>query len=293
VVALFDASDGRGLFELFGSGMKRAVPMNAVETTLPDLLAKKGHITGSTRIAGDAHHASYALTAERGEWELDLDIDAAGEIIGLHFREPEKAPPVAQSDIPLGLPFRGKWVVGWGGEHADVNHHVGAPSQRRAADLLMRGEDGKTHRTDGKKNEDYLAYGQEILAVADGVVVSVVDGVTENVPGEMNTYFVPGNSVIVRHTPSLYSAYAHLQPGIRNVKPGAKVKRGDVIGRCGNSGNSSEPHLHFQLQDGPLFEKSWGVEARFPSVRVTRAGKTEDVANYTFLKDDVIEAPKK
>lgn len=71
-----------------------------------------------------------------------------------------------------------------------------------------------------------------------------------------------------------------------------KVKRGAVLGSCGNSGNSSEPHLHFQLQDGPLFEKSWGIEPIFQDVPVSRDGKSEVMKEYTWLKGDRVGKAK-
>src|SRR4051812_4481508 len=212
-LARFNAQDAPGFFDLFDARMQKAVPLDAVRAITTDLIAKKGPITSSKHVSGDPHSAVYSLAAERGAWMLDLSIDDAGKISGIRFYEAEKTPPVAQSDIPLALPFHGRWRVVWGGDRAELNHHIASPSQRRAADLVMAGDDGKTHRGDGKKNEDYLAFGKEILAVADGTVITVVDGVPENEPGAMNAYIAPGNMVILRHTPALYSVYAHLQPG--------------------------------------------------------------------------------
>lgn len=146
-------------------------------------------------------------------------------------------------------------------------------------------------KDDGKKNEDYFAYGKEIRATADGTETTVVDGIHDNVPGTMSPSMLTGNLVIVKHADDLYSAYAHLQPGKMRVKIGAKVKRGAVLGRCGNSGNSSEAHLHFQLQDGPLFEQSWGVEPIFKDVSIVRAGQPTKAAEYTFLKSDRVGEP--
>lgn len=206
---------------------------------------------------------------------------------------PPPDPPVVRSSIPLELPFKGRWSVAHGGDTLEVNQHVPHKSQRRAADLLIRDESGKTFRGDGKKNEDYLAYNAEILAVAPGRVVTVIDGVPDNPPGSMNPYFTMGNSIIIEHAPGLYSEYSHLIPGSAKVKVGSKVKAGQVIGRCGNSGNSSEPHLHFQLQDGPRFEASYGVEAVFERVERVRDGQREIVEGYTFLRGDEIGAPAK
>jgi murein DD-endopeptidase MepM/ murein hydrolase activator NlpD len=269
--------------------MKHAVPLDALEKVLADLEAAKGPITASKRAPepqGESRGV-YLLEAARGAWKLAIHIDEAGRIVGFTIAESE--PPLARSDIALSLPFHGRWTVVWGGERPESNHHLGSPSQRRAADLVVTDGNDKTFHGDGTRNEDYLAYGADIVAAADGVVTTVVDGVPDNAPGAMNPTFAVGNMVIVRHSPSLFSVYAHLQPGSARVKVGASVKRGAVLGRCGNSGNSSEPHLHFQLEDGPLFERSWGVEALFRDVDVTREGKLETLAEYTFLKGDKIE----
>jgi murein DD-endopeptidase MepM/ murein hydrolase activator NlpD len=203
---------------------------------------------------------------------------------------PPPEPPVAETP-PLALPARGKWLVAWGGATPDDNPHS-ANDQRRAADLVLATAEGKHFKTDGKKNDDYPAYGQDVLAVADGTVLTVVDGVPENAPGPPDSAFGPGNMVVVDHGKSLYSMYAHLQPGKMKVKPGQKVKAGAGIAAVGNSGNSSEPHLHVQLMDGPRVEGAWGLEAVFANVSLTREGKTEKVVRYTFKRGDLIETAK-
>jgi murein DD-endopeptidase MepM/ murein hydrolase activator NlpD len=173
-----------------------------------------------------------------------------------------------------------------------MNRHVDAPSQRRAADLVRLGTDGSTHRGKGDANADYYAYGEDVIAVADGTVVTAIDGIPENTPGEVNPEMLTGNAIIVQHTPSLYSLYAHLKTGSVRVKVGTKVKRGQTLGLCGNSGNSTEPHLHFQLQDAARFDKSWGVEPVFAGVSITRDGQTTAASDYTFLKGDRVRAAK-
>jgi murein DD-endopeptidase MepM/ murein hydrolase activator NlpD len=293
LLRLINAQDGAGVVAMFGDSMRRSFPVEKTGPFIAGLIEAKGSIEKFTRDdAGSSdQHAVYRFHAERGDWRVEIHLDEDGKIAGLKVTVIDSTstraePPVAKSSIDLALPFRGQWTVFCGGDRLELNHHVNAPSQRRAADLVIVGSDGKTHRGDGKTNGDYYAYGQDILAVADGEIVTVVDGVPENLPGELNSYFVPGNLVVMRHTGNLYSAYAHLEPAKMRVKVGTRVKRGTVLGLCGNSGNSSEPHLHFQLQDGPQFEKSWGVEAVFQNVTVARDGKSERVASYSFLKDD-------
>jgi hypothetical protein len=290
VVRAMNAKDAAKLFSMFSGPMKSALPTEKVTAFISGVIDSRGKITGATVIVPGKNKASYRLSAERGEWQLDLTIDDSRQILGFSVRDPPPPdPPVVKSAIPLVLPFKERWFVVHGGDTVDVNQHVSHKSQRRAADLIIRDQTGKSFKTDGKKNEDYYAYKKEIRAVAPGKVVVAIDGVPDNEPGSMNPYFTMGNSIIIEHAPNLYSEYSHFTAGSVRVKVGDAVKAGQVIGLCGNSGNSSEPHLHFQLQDGKKFEASFGVEAVFDRVKRTRDGKTEEVRGYTFLRGDEIE----
>lgn len=295
LLRLANANDAAGVVALFGGPMREVLPLEKAGPWLRSIVEAKGPLKNAVREPGRGGERSgvFRFDAERGAWRVELSVDGAGKVLGLKFTAPPPPDPeVKKSTLPLGLPFRGQWLVFWGGASLEVNQHVTHKSQRRAADLVVVDEAGKTHRGDGKKNADYYAYGQEVVAVADGTVITAVDGVADNEPGAMNAYMAPGNMIIVRHDDALYSVYAHLVPGKLRVKVGAKVKRGTVLGLCGNSGNSSEAHLHFQLQDGPLFEKSYGVEPVFQGVSVTRDGVAEKRAEYTWLKGDRVgEAP--
>jgi murein DD-endopeptidase MepM/ murein hydrolase activator NlpD len=292
VVAAINAGDAEALFARFSPEMQRAAPLPSLEAMLEGMVVQRGLLTGVRPIAATDRQGTFHVEAERGAWKLQIVVDGAGTIVGLLLTEPDDAPPPVARSAPLGLPFRGEWLVFWGGDKAELNHHVEHPSQRRAADLVIVDATGKTHRGDGKALKDYFAYGQDVLAMADGVVVTVVDGVPDNPPGELNPYFAPGNMVVLRHEGELYSVYAHLSPGSVKVKVGDKVRRGRSLGACGNSGNSSEPHLHVQLQDGPRFEKSWGVEAVFDEVKLVRDGAEARQAGYVFQKGDRV-APVK
>jgi murein DD-endopeptidase MepM/ murein hydrolase activator NlpD len=110
---------------------------------------------------------------------------------------------------------------------------------------------------------DYAIYGQRVIAAADATIVDVLDGLREQTPGRLPEG-VPlaeadGNSVVARLDDGLYMLYAHLQAGSLEVKEGDKVKRGDALGLVGNSGNTSAPHLHFHVMDGPSPLTSEGV----------------------------------
>jgi hypothetical protein len=116
--------------------------------------------------------------------------------------------------------------------------------------------DGRLFDGDGSRNEQWYGFGADVLAVADGSVAAVFDGMPEQTPdtpavGLRGPRDYSGNHVSLQISPGVWAVYAHLQPGSITVKTGDDVKKGQVIGKLGNSGNSSGPHLHFQLSDGP------------------------------------------
>ncbi|MBB6250221.1 M23 family metallopeptidase [Nitrospirillum iridis] len=125
--------------------------------------------------------------------------------------------------------------------------------ERYAIDFMKLGEDGREFSGDQASNDSWAGYGQPILAVADGVIESIRDGLPDNVPGQpaaqkatLDT--IAGNQVIL-HIGGVYVVYAHLIPGSIAVRPGQAVRRGQVLGRLGNSGQSDAPHLHLQVGD--------------------------------------------
>jgi hypothetical protein len=132
---------------------------------------------------------------------------------------------------------------------------VAAIAQRFAIDYVKLGDDGRTFTGDRLKNENYHAYGVDALAVADGRVVEVKDGIPENIPGPTSRAVpitletVGGNHIILDLGGGRYAFYAHLKPGSLRVRLGDRVRRGQVLALVGNSGNSTEPHLHFHLSD--------------------------------------------
>lgn len=290
VIEQINAGDADAMFASFAPAMQQAVPLEVLRGMLPAIVDQRGPLTGATPIEVSERHGTFEVAAERGAWKVQIVLDEADAIAGLGFDEPESAAPPLARSAPAGLPVRGEWLVFWGGDRREINHHVDARSQRRAADLVMVDADGKTHRGEGRELADYYAYGQDILAMADGVVVTVVDGVHDNVPGELDPTFVPGNIVTLRHEGEVHSVYAHLVPGSIRVKVGERVRRGQRLGKCGNSGNSSEPHLHVQYQDGPRFDTSWGVEPVFDEVVLVRDGASTVAKDYVFLKGDRISA---
>ena len=175
------------------------------------------------------------------------------------------------------LPFDGTWYVA--AEHGYLDSHKRFLAEAFAYDFLQIGPNGKSYQRDGRSNADYFAYGKKVHAAKDGTVVSVRGDMAENVPGESTNVATPGgNVVIIDHGGNQFGYYAHLKPFTVAVKPGARVKAGDVLGEVGNSGDSSEPHLHFHVMnsadpsvaDGiPVVFESWKAQAysRLPVAR--------------------------
>ncbi|MCC6523991.1 MAG: urea transporter [Polyangiaceae bacterium] len=147
--------------------------------------------------------------------------------------------------LPFRLPFRGAWVVtqGYGG----MPTHQGP--WRHGLDF----EAGppRTHPDRAPTLRDYPSYNLPVLVAGGGTVVEIVDGIEDNEPGQVAPHDPWGNAVVVAHGPALYSVYAHLKPRSITVRVGESLQAGREIARCGSSGRSPVPHLHFQLQATP------------------------------------------
>ena len=162
----------------------------------------------------------------------------------------------------LRLPFSGEWFVFWGGRDVVHNAHAVVSDQRFASDYIVL-RHGTNHAGDSTRNDQYYSFGQPVLAPGAGTVVATADGIADNRPGVMNARKPVGNHVIIDHSNGEFSFIAHLKNGSVAVVPGATVQAGDLLGRCGNSGNSSEPHVHYHLQNTPHFADGEGLPAQF------------------------------
>lgn len=195
---------------------------------------------------------------------------------------------IARDVAVIGAPLRGdNWVAHNGPSNTSGHRRAIIPiegkahiAQRFAIDWARTNADGTYYTGDPKENKNYRAYGSEALAVADGVVTETKDGIPENVPG-INSRVVPitletigGNHVILDIGHGRYAFYAHLQPGSLKVKLGDHVKRGQVLGLVGNSGNSTQPHLHFHLSDGNSPLGSEGIPYALESFSTKFKGDT-------------------
>lgn len=155
-------------------------------------------------------------------------------------------------------------------------------AQRYAVDWEQLDAQGRIFSGPPEKLESYTIFGKPVLAVADGVVVSVSDGLPEQTPGKYPTNIslddADGNSVVLDLGELRYAMYAHLQPGSIKVHRGDRVKVGQAIGLVGNTGNSVAPHLHFQVMDRPSSLASNGLPYEIKEFHVT--GRTTGTKEF-------------
>ncbi|MEP6689912.1 MAG: M23 family metallopeptidase [Gemmatimonadaceae bacterium] len=164
--------------------------------------------------------------------------------------------------VAIGAPLRGEWMAANGPSNASGHRRSAiatngtiAIAQRFAIDFVRVDSAGSSFRGDRSKNENFYAEGQDALAVADGIVVETKDSIPENTEGPasravpITLVTVGGNHVVVDIGHGRYAFYAHVKPGSLRVHVGDRVKRAQVLALVGNTGNSTEPHLHFHISD--------------------------------------------
>lgn len=194
-----------------------------------------------------------------------------------------------QSSIDYILPLRGTWTAG--AAPTFHSHHRWGIIQEFAFDFVQYGAGNLTHRGDGTRLTDYYAYNAPVLAIADGTIVSVLNDVPESDEmlrrkDETDAEYMKrtmamqqqllsrgfegilGNHVIIQHENGEFSFYLHMKTGSVIVKVGDVVSKGQEIGKLGNSGNSTEPHLHFHVSNGADIQYSRSLPVSFQNIRV-------------------------
>lgn len=196
------------------------------------------------RLPRELHHRITSRDDEGAEHDTGPDVNV-----------------ILERPIRVGPPLRGEQLVAVNGCCAGGHTRALLPvddglflAQRFAIDFV-RAEGGASFEGDPSDNASYFLYGADILAVAPGRIIATSDGMAENVPTDPpppeNVATATGNHVVQALDDGHFALYAHLQPGSLRVQPGDEVTRGQVLGLVGNSGSSTEPHLHFHVSDGP------------------------------------------
>lgn len=248
----------------------------------------------------EGERLSADATLEPGEAYLNTSLYVSSATM------PDRARVVAEgvrgdlghTDVPVSryqsanqyrAPIDGRWFVFASGDAA--HHHRWVVSSEYAIDIAQLGDGMRSHSGDGSRLADYPTFGQPIHAIADGVVVAARDDRIDNEgmlrqAGETFEAYMErsaeaqqaimmadgfegaaGNYVLIRHANGEHSLYAHMRQGSVRVRAGDTVSSGAVIGAVGSSGNSTEPHLHFQIIDGPDLNRARGLPFVFEGLR--------------------------
>ncbi|MFJ8073379.1 M23 family metallopeptidase [Streptomyces sp. NPDC096176] len=227
---------------------------------------------------------------------LSLAIAVSGSVrIRLAQREhPREA-------VEIAAPVRGRWSALNSPADRTPSHGTHGYGQTYAIDVVAEPEEGARPGFRAlwpvvRRNRDFPAFGEPLLAVADATVVHVEDRQRDHLsrnslPAVIYMLLVEGsfrdiggvrkvlgNHVVLDLGDGVFAAYGHLERGSLAVRTGDQVQEGQLIARCGNSGNSSEPHLHFQLMDGPDADTAVGIPFSWRGVGVPRNGEAFIVA---------------
>ena len=269
-------------------------PENKFPEYLKDVKKEYGNMQESHFLSMGGSVARYEVSFDKSRQVLmKMGVDNEGRLSLLNFSKfnPEnEVPPMERNTTKLSLPFTGEWYVLSGGI-TDIDRESKSFENRGAVIFSMRGAQKKTYKTNGNENADYYAFGQPIIAPCDATVAKVIDNISDNEPGSVNNMFAGGNTIILKTDKAEYIVLGHLKDGSIKVKQGDKVKKGAALAECGNSGNSKQPSLFFNVQntDGSL--ATVGGKAIFSNVTsVMPDGKTETKESYTPIKGSTIKA---
>jgi murein DD-endopeptidase MepM/ murein hydrolase activator NlpD len=287
----YNESNYDQIFLSFSPEMQQALPIDKTKEFFTGLKTQAGKITKKTFVEYQKSYASYKTNFEQALFAVNISVDGNAKINGFlvqPFKE-NNLPKLNRNTTKLILPFKNEWTVMWGGDTKALNYHVESQAQKNAFDMLITNDNGISFKMDGTNNEDYFAFGKELIAPCDGEIVLVVDGVKDNVPGVLNPIYVPGNTVIVKTANNEFLFFAHFKQHSIVVKQGQKIKQGQLLGLCGNSGNSSEPHLHFHIQNIEDMQTATGAKCFFEKILVNGQIKTD----YSPIQKEKISNVKK
>ena len=285
-VSFYNENKNDSIVALFSSEMNAALPIEKFTQVSAGLKLQLGPIKKIRFVRLQSASALYETTFDKAVLGMTITLNPKNEIVGLLFKPYTETKEIVRNTTKMKLPFKGEWSVTWGGDTKEQNYHVESLAQKNAFDILIKDEQGATHKGTGETNEDYYAFGKELYAPCDGEVVLVVDGVKDNIPGVLNPIYIPGNTVIIKTANGEFAFFAHFKQNSIVVKQGQKVSSGALLGLCGNSGNSSEPHLHFHLQNVEDMTKATGAKCFFDQLKVNGVLKLD----YSPIKGEKISS---
>jgi len=194
------------------------------------------------------------------------------------------------SQNTYGLPFNGSWTAVNGGNTKETSHSWELLTQRFAYDFVILDKNKLSFNEQTENINSYYCYNKEIVSVQKGVVVKVVDNIDDyekvgNYSLDWKTKNIIGNHIIIKHSNGEYSLYAHLKNQSIKVKKGDNVEKGELLAYCGNSGRSTEPHLHFQIMKNPNFFFAKSLKIKFGNIYDSNENEIEFVEKNNIVKN--------
>ncbi|MEQ8170159.1 MAG: peptidoglycan DD-metalloendopeptidase family protein [Candidatus Eremiobacterota bacterium] len=274
----------------FSPEMLEELPLEKAVDLFDNMFASYGPILKvEPPVLKEGNQAIFGVRLDKGILNINLVITKDNKIFAIQIMPYIPDIPVPERNkVELSLPFKGEWFVLWGGDTNALNRYNSDPTMRYCFDFILIDGNKKTHKDIGENNEDYYAYGQEVLSPADGTVTDVIDGVRDNIPGINNPYSKLGNAVYIQHSDYEFSILAHLKPGSIKVRPGDKVKMGDTVGLCGNSGDSILPHIQYNLQNSSVMQYATGIKCYFKKLRIKKGGDMQEKFDYSPTQGDMV-----
>lgn len=232
----------------------------------------------------------YRVAFEKAIVDISFSLNNKDQITALFIPRNsfENSSVLKRNTTKMIFPFKEESFVYWGGETLETNYHMADLSQQYAFDIIMVAN-GAPYEGDSTKNESYYIFGKDIIAPCDAKVVKVIDGIKDNVPGELNMADITGNTIILETERKEYLLFAHIKSNSILFKEGDLVKQGQVIAKCGNSGNTTQAHLHFQLQNTDDLFNTIGAKIYFDEVIVNGEIKID----YMPKKEDFVSNIKR
>lgn len=275
-IAAVNSSSTKEFYQLFNEQMRNRNTLSKVKQNFKQISDHLGNVKNLEFLSSSELTYSYRSIHRSGSLLVEFELDAAYNLAKMTIGPyTDETPALARNLSSLILPFQGEWYVFWGGTSISDNYHNAHANMKGAFDFWVMGENGKSHQAFAKRNEDFYAFGKEIIAPVSGHIVLVSDKVADNHWPAMNRKAGFGNLVMLETKHKEYLLFAHLKSKSIRVKKGDRVEQGQVLGLCGNSGNSTEPHLHFQLQNSPDLMSAKASHMYFESILINRQVKKD------------------
>ncbi|MCD8827538.1 M23 family metallopeptidase [Staphylococcus gallinarum] len=271
-----EKKDYKRLYNFFDDNLKNNIKKRTVKKALNSYLKRntEHYLYKKIDLQFSTQYVFFDKSYQRG---MSFTLNSDNLIEYILFKAFNIEDNGKYTQLQYSMPIDKTWSVVWGGHNELLNYHYPYINQRYAYDLVIR-KDGRSYKGNGGDNNDYFAFNQKIFSPQEGVVVDIKNNERDNIPGEMTKEKPLGNYVVIRHMENEYSLIAHFKNQSITVVPGDIVKKGQLLGKCGNSGNSTEPHIHFQLMDSPtLFNDCHSLKIHFSNEDIPIQG---DLINW-------------